>query len=171
MKKRSQPAQLPVRPQSKGPTKLRVQIIKRGKVRGIDGSTINSWVRILHKKLLRHLPQKKFNILKSASELTIVFVSTNEGRQLNKQFRKKNYATDVLSFSSVVPNSLGELVFCMPVLARQAGAHGLTLKEETLYMLIHGLLHLLGYDHEQSRSKARTMFKLQDELFAEMTTQ
>lgn len=148
---------------------MNVQIIKHYKFHSIRNTVIKNWAVLLRQKLLRHLPPKKRKILKLAKELVVVFVAEAEGRRLNKHFRKKNYATDVLSFSSILPNSLGELVFCVPILVKKARAHDLTLQEETLYLFIHGLLHLLGYDHEQSKAKARSMYSLQDQLFAEMT--
>lgn len=150
--------------------RMQVEIIKCCKFHGISHAVINNWVRHLRKKLLRKLPVKKQSFLQASNKLTIVFVSAHEGEQLNRQFRKKKYATDILSFSPVEASSLGELVFCVPILKKQAQVHELTLKEETLYLLIHGLLHLLGYDHEQSKTKALAMYRLQDELFADMTS-
>ena len=90
-------------------------------------------------------------------------------KKINKAFRGKNKATDVLSFASVTPDSLGELVFCLDVLKNQAAEQNHTLGHEFLYMLIHGLLHLLKYDHEISKTEHIKMFKRQDKLFVELT--
>lgn len=98
-------------------------------------------------------------------DLTVVFLDVKPARKINKQYRGKDYATDVLSFSSEVAGELGELVLCPQVLIRQAREHDLSFKAELSYMLIHGVLHLLGYDHEKSAREAAKMFKIQDQLF------
>lgn len=112
------------------------------------------------------------------AELTVVFLKSGPAKKLNKTFRGRDYATDILSFSSgVKPRKLtaehffpfGELVLCPQVLKKQAKEHGLSFKAEFAYMLIHGVLHLLGYDHEgegaSAKRKARVMFAVQDQLF------
>lgn len=99
-------------------------------------------------------------------ELVVVFVDAREMRRLNHEYRGKDYATDVLSFEGAEPASLGELVMCLDVLRAQARDTGLTFRRELGYMLTHGVLHLLGYDHEVDQADAARMFKLQDELFA-----
>jgi probable rRNA maturation factor len=110
-------------------------------------------------KSVRHNVKFKFN------STTLIFVSSAEMKKLNKRYRGKNYATDVLSFAPTEPGSLGELVFCVDVLKRQAREHDLAYRDELSYMLIHGLLHLLGYDHEKSERAAREMFAVQDLVF------
>lgn len=97
--------------------------------------------------------------------LTVVFLDPTQARQLNRKYRNKDYATDVLSFNSDVPGELGELVLCPQVLRRQAKEHGLSFRAELAYMLIHGVLHLQGLDHEKSKAEAAKMFKIQDQLF------
>ena len=101
-------------------------------------------------------------------ELVIAFVGLEEARGLNREFRRRDYATDVLSFESVDPDGLGELVICPQVIARQAREHGLLVREELGYMVLHGFLHLLGHDHEKSKRAAQRMFALQDGIFDEM---
>ena len=98
-------------------------------------------------------------------DLTLVFVHRRQGRNLNYAFRKKDYATDILSFSPGVSSSgLGELVFCEPVIRRQAKEHGISFNDELVYLLIHGFLHLLGYDHQTTADEIK-MMKIQDRLF------
>lgn len=99
------------------------------------------------------------------SELTVVFLDTKAMKKINHQFRQKNKPTDILSFASDDKGSLGELLLCMPVLKRQAREHGLSVRAEMCYMLIHGILHLLGYDHELSAREERLMFSIQDRCF------
>lgn len=97
--------------------------------------------------------------------MTVVFVEAEPARALNLKFRGKDYATDVLSFESLEETSLGELVMCPEILKLQAKDHGLSYRDESCYMVLHGILHLMGFEHEESPQKAQEMFKLQDTLF------
>lgn len=126
------------------------------------------------KKLLFASRQKRLRSkeLLQLKEITLVFLPHSEMKKINKTYRGKNKATDVLSFASIDSgSSIGELVFCLDVLKNQAAEQKHTLGHEFLYMLIHGLLHLLKYDHEISESEHITMFKWQDKLFVELTEQ
>ena len=113
--------------------------------------------------LKKRIRNKK--LFTSIKEVTCVFLSSKEMKKINFQFRHKNYPTDVLSFNSDDPNSLGELLFCSDVLKSQAKDQGHSFELEFYYMLIHGLLHLLGYDHELSKKEEKLMFSLQDQCF------
>ncbi len=99
-------------------------------------------------------------------EVTIVFLNLARAKALNLQYRGRAYATDVLSFMSEERESLGDLVICPQVVTRQAKEHGLSFRAELAYMSLHGLLHLLGYDHEETQAEAQRMFRLQDRLFS-----
>jgi probable rRNA maturation factor len=86
------------------------------------------------------------------AEVNIVIVDAIAGRALNKQFRNKNYATNVLSFPyEPAPHErsdlLGDIVFCAPVVAREAAEQGKSLRDHYAHLTVHGTLHLLGYDH------------------------
>ena len=116
------------------------------------------------RKLKKHVRTR----LASAQELTVVFAGAMVSRKLNFKYRSRDYATDVLSFASSEESSLGDLVFCVPVLQRQARDHQLTMQSEFIYLLIHGILHLLGYDHEKNDSQAQAMYSLQDRIFARL---
>ena len=98
-------------------------------------------------------------------ELTLVFVSKAAIKSLNQQFRGKDKPTDVLSFDPLEPSSLGELTFSAEVLGKQAEEHDLSFRDELVYMLYHGVLHLCGYDHEESEKEAKQMFAIQDKAF------
>ncbi len=98
-------------------------------------------------------------------EITLVFLSKAKARKLNFEFRHKDYPTDVLSFQSDEPDSWGELILSPHVLKRQSKEHGLSFRDELTYMIIHGTLHLLGYDHEKDPREAKKMFSKQDRLF------
>lgn len=98
-------------------------------------------------------------------ELTVVFLDSAAAKKINQSFRKKNYATDILSFAGDLEESLGELVICPQVLKKQAKEHKLSFSEELGYMLIHGVLHLMGFDHEKTKKEAKVMMGIQDQLF------
>jgi len=85
-------------------------------------------------------------------ELTIRLVNNEESQQLNSQFRQKDNPTNVLSFPFEVPdgielNLLGDLVVCVPVVEQEAKEQNKKLFDHWAHMIIHGCLHLLGYDH------------------------
>lgn len=103
--------------------------------------------------------------LSERKEITFVFLPSAQMKAINAQYRNKNKPTDVLSFASLEEDSLGDLVFCLPVLKKQAKQQKHSVDHELLYMMIHGLLHLLGYDHELSKKEEKIMFRLQDACF------
>ncbi len=121
---------------------------------------LRRWVKALSKELAKGHPARQLK-----KDLVVVFVDRREMKRLNRTYRGKNYATDVLSFSGVEPSSLGELVICPDVIREQAKRTGLGYHGELGYMIIHGVLHLLGYDHETSAADEKRMFALQDKLF------
>jgi probable rRNA maturation factor len=96
--------------------------------------------------------------------LLVAFLPEPEARGLNKHYRNKDYATDVLSFGGE-GDALGELAICPKVISRQARERGLLARQELGYMVLHGFLHLLGYDHERGGRAAARMFRLQDEIW------
>ena len=85
----------------------------------------------------------------SACDITLRIVGEREGRALNRTFRKKNHPTNVLSFHS------GDIVLCHPVIVREARAQGKTLAAHYAHLVMHGVLHLRGYQHEKKRDAAR----------------
>ena len=102
--------------------------------------------------------------------VNIALVGLREGRRINRQFRRKDYATNVLSFAyEPAPGEksppLGDLVLCPPVVAREAAAQRKPLRNHYAHLTIHGVLHLLGYDHETLRDAER-MEKLERRLLA-----
>ena len=109
------------------------------------------------------------------TEVSILLTEDKDIRLLNKEFRSIDHSTDVLSFPQnhdedpSIPGEkfLGDIAVSLDTAKTQANEHGLILKEEIILLLIHGILHLLGYDHEVSeqedkkmRSKTRELFKL-----------
>jgi probable rRNA maturation factor len=97
--------------------------------------------------------------------LGLAFVKPMTSKKLNLKYRRKNRPTDVLSFELGEAGYLGELVICPQVVRKQAKAHGQLFREELGYMVLHGVLHLMGYDHERSQREAKVMFSLQDAIF------
>ena len=94
------------------------------------------------------------------SALSIRLVDETEGRTLNRDYRHKDYATNVLSFPVELPEGvpvdwLGDLVLCAPVVAREASEQGKTLRAHYAHLVVHGVLHLLGFDHENKRDAER----------------
>ena len=84
----------------------------------------------------------------SASSATVAFVSDKSIQKLNQQFRGVDKATDVLSFPAEEPDNLGDVAISVETAARQAKENGLTFDDEIAQLILHGLLHLSGYDHE-----------------------
>ena len=91
-------------------------------------------------------------------QITVRLVDTEEGLQLNRDYRGKDYATNVLSFPyEIEPVVCGDLVLCAPVVAREAAEQGKLLEAHYAHLIVHGLLHLQGYDHEDGEREARLM--------------
>ena len=120
---------------------------------------IEKWMAALSLEL----EQKKH--LVSEQQIVVAFVEKAEIQRVNREFRSKDKPTDILSFEDEDPKVLGELALCGEVLEEQSKEHGLTGNEELGYLLIHGVLHLLGYEHEQGGEDEKKMFALQDQLF------
>jgi probable rRNA maturation factor len=84
----------------------------------------------------------------TGSSATIAFVSDSSIRNLNQQFRGIDKATDVLSFPADEPDNLGDVAISVETALRQAKENGLSFDDEIAQLILHGLLHLSGYDHE-----------------------
>ena len=100
-------------------------------------------------------------------DLTVVlrFVDVAEGRRLNREFRGRDYATNVLTFVYELSkaHAAGDIVICVPVLRREAREQGKSFAAHCTHLLVHGVLHLQGYDHETDR-QARAMERLETEI-------
>lgn len=104
------------------------------------------------------------------ADLAIRLVDQEEGQALNRHYRGKDYATNVLSFPTrlpegIAPAMLGDLVICAPVVAREAAEQGKPLNAHYAHLTIHGVLHLLGLDHEDTH-EAEAMEQIEREILA-----
>ena len=91
-------------------------------------------------------------------EITVRIVGLEEGRALNHGYRKKDYATNVLTFDyALSPVVMADLVLCAPVIAHEAKEQGKTLAAHYAHLLVHGTLHAQGWDHETSVKDAKAM--------------
>lgn len=119
-------------------------------------------VRVREAALRRLAERVLVTVGEKQSELSLDLVGDGRMRRLNCQYRKKDRTTDVLAFamresSSPMSALLGDVVISVPTAQRQAKEGGRSLSEELAWLLVHGVLHLCGYDHERSDAEARRM--------------
>ncbi|MBC7609787.1 MAG: rRNA maturation RNase YbeY [Polaromonas sp.] len=96
--------------------------------------------------------------LTSDAEITVRIVGLQEGQALNRDYRQKDYATNVLTFDyTQEPIVTADLVLCAPVVAKEAKENRKTLKAHYAHLLVHGTLHAQGWDHETSEQDAEEM--------------
>lgn len=99
------------------------------------------------------------------AEVSVALVDIEEMHALNEEYRKISAPTDVLSFLyEVIPRISGEIIICPAYVKEQAKEYGVSFLKEFVMLLIHGTLHLLGYDHEKNGREAELMWKRQEEL-------
>jgi probable rRNA maturation factor len=106
-------------------------------------------------------------VLPADAQVTLRFVAEAEGRRLNREWRGKDHATNVLSFPYTRKPLAGDLVICAPVVAREAKAQGKSTAAHYAHLLVHGCLHLLGMDHEQD-AQAATMERREARILARL---
>ena len=96
--------------------------------------------------------------LQTDGEITVRIVDAEEGRALNRDYRHKDHATNVLTFDyAQAPQVMADLVLCAPVVAKEALENGKTLQAHYAHLLVHGVLHAQGWDHETSEQDALAM--------------
>ena len=109
-----------------------------------------------------HLPRHRVAgwiraALAAPGEITVRIVGAEEGRTLNREYRGKDYATNVLTFDyERAPVVLADLVLCAPVVAQEALEQGLALQAHYAHLMVHGTLHAQGFDHV-TKAEARVM--------------
>jgi len=94
-------------------------------------------------------------VAKNQSKITLRIVNENESQKLNKQFRNKDAATNILSFLMLDNPIEGDLVLCHPIIKREAKAQNKKILDHYAHLIIHGYLHLLGYDHQNNADAAK----------------
>ncbi|MDO9400596.1 MAG: rRNA maturation RNase YbeY [Polaromonas sp.] len=105
--------------------------------------------------------------LDSDAELTVRIVDADEGQALNRGYRQKDYATNVLTFEyAQAPRVTADLVLCAPVIAKEARENKKTLQAHYAHLLVHGTLHAQGWDHETSQADAQAMEAREVEILA-----
>ena len=105
--------------------------------------------------------------LQSDAEITVRIVGAEEGQALNRDYRGKDYATNVLTFDyTPAPFVTADLVLCAPVVAREAEENDKTLQAHYAHLLVHGALHSQGYDHETGEQDALEMEALETRILA-----
>jgi len=100
-------------------------------------------------------------------EITVRIVDAEEGQRLNREFRGRDYATNVLTFDyAQQPVVMADLVLCAPVVAREAKEQRRTLADRYAHLLVHGALHAQGWDHETGEADAEAMEAREIEILA-----
>ena len=104
-----------------------------------------------------------------SAEITVRIVDAEEGQALNASYRKKDYATNILTFDyAQAPHVAADLVLCAPVIAQEAKDNKKTLAAHYAHLLVHGALHAQGFDHETSEADADAMEALEVQILADM---
>ena len=130
---------------------------------------------INHEKLKGQIRNILIALECEEKEISILLADDKKIRKLNNQYRGQDQATDVLSFpqnegeeEGLNPHLLGDVVISTVTARRQSAQHELSLEEELVLLLTHGILHLLGYNHERSDEEARQMKEKTRELFCQI---
>ena len=146
---------------TKGPVRLDVSVSYASPRTGVPAATsFRNWVAAALRGRIRE------------ADLAIRIVGAKEGRALNRHYRGKDYATNVLSFPAELPEGvkmplLGDLVICAPVVAREAKEQHKPAVAHYAHLTVHGVLHLLGWDHDDDK-EAEAMEQLERDILAEL---
>lgn len=148
---------------TKGPVRLEVTVSYATARAGVPAaSSFRRWIAAALDTRIRE------------ADLAVRIVGEDEGRSLNRHYRGKDYATNVLSFPADLPEGLpagvrmpllGDLVICAPVVAREAAEQGKTAAAHYAHLTVHGALHLLGWDHDDDKD-AEAMERLERQILA-----
>lgn len=118
-----------------------------------------------YEPLVKDVLKKAYKMLSvhKKTVINIIFVKNDYMRELNKNYRNKDAITDVLTFPSDLKGELGDVFIAPYVAMEQAKAYGHTFKREMGFLIVHGFLHALGYDHD-TKEKEHVMFSLQEKI-------
>ncbi len=106
-------------------------------------------------KILKRLEKGISSEFKKSGVISIAIVSSSAVKKLNKQYRKKDKATDILTFVLNENDCLGEIILSPKDIARRAKAMGKTLQETAAFLIVHGILHIMGYTHKKNHDTAK----------------
>lgn len=135
--------------------------------------TLSLSLQFADKRHRDHLPRHKVSrwlkaALESDAELTVRIVDTEEGQALNRDYRQKDYATNVLTFDyAQEPVVMADLILCAPVVEREAQEQNKELVAHYAHMLVHGALHAQGWDHIED-DEAQAMEQREREILANL---
>jgi probable rRNA maturation factor len=134
--------------------RLRLSVLGRARFAGLPTPrTLRRWVRLA---------------LERDAEIALNFVGAREGRRLNRVFRGRDYATNVLTFDYArEPRVVADIAICVPVVRREAREQDKPLRAHLAHLVIHGTLHAQGYDHRR-RAEAQAMQAREVELLARL---
>ena len=121
---------------------------------GIHNLTENQ----IEEDLIKKISQKVLEEERKKGDISLIFIGPGRMRELNKRYRRKNRVTDVLTFGE----DLKEIVICLREVKKNARRFNLSFEEELARVLIHGILHLLGYNHEGPKKEAEKMRKKEE---------
>lgn len=138
----------------------------------LDLQIISKANSVPSRKQLQHWITAALKNRSNKNEITIRIVDTAESAKLNKKYRHKNGPTNILSFPFETPPELkskllGDIVICAPLVAKEAKLQGKTLQAHWAHLVIHGVLHLLGYDHIKKKA-AEKMEKLETQILQKL---
>ena len=125
----------------------------------VSGSPAPRRVRALMTRIARAMRDSNVKRPGSEVEVSVLFCGDRKMRTLNRHYRKKDSATDVLAFPAETPGLLGDIVISIPYASRQARRRGEPASREIDRLLLHGLLHLSGYDHETDEGEMEALEK------------
>ena len=137
----------------------------------IDRESLSLALQFADASHRRHLPRHRVArwlraALDAPAELAVRIVGAAEGQALNRDYRGRDYATNVLTFDyQHAPVVVADLVLCAPVVEREAREQGLALEAHYAHLLVHGALHAQGHDHEKAR-EAKVMEAREGEILA-----
>jgi probable rRNA maturation factor len=146
---------------TRGPIRLDVSVNYAAPRKGLPAAnSFRSWVAAACEKRIR------------MAHVAIRIVGSKEAQSLNRHYRGKDYATNVLSFPADLPEGvqlplLGDIVICAPVVAKEAKEQGKTLRAHYAHLTIHGVLHLLGMDHDNDK-EADIMEQIEREIMDDL---
>jgi probable rRNA maturation factor len=104
----------------------------------------------------------------ASAQVTVRFVDGDEGRALNADYRGKDHPTNVLSFAYETEPVVGDLIVCLPVVLKEAAEQAKNAEAHFAHLIVHGMLHLQGYDHETGGADTARMEAKETEILARL---